>query len=385
MKSRNRIGAAVATCALAGAGLAFATPANAATSALFVHGQGVLVVTGDNSDDNIVVSRDVAGHILVNGGAVDVRGATPTVQNVDVLRIFAGGGDDTVSLDESNGPLPVAVIFGGSGDDHITGSSAADFILGGSGDDVLIGGRGDEFFSGGDGNDFVDGNQGTDTASLGEGDDVFQWDPGDGSDVVDGGSGHDTQLFNGANAAETFDVAPNGSGVLFTRSLGTIRMDLTSVEQLDTNTLGGADAFTVHDLTGTGVSAVNINEAGGNQLPDGVADRINVDGTAGADVVSVSGSTSASVTGLAASVTVRGTDSFDGLEVDGGAGDDTITAGGLAAGVLSYSADGGDGNDLLVGSAGDDTLHGGPGNDTLNGGPGNDVLDGGPGTNVVIQ
>ncbi len=39
-------------------------------TAMFNLGQGVLTVFGDNLDNNIVLSRDATGHILVNGGAV---------------------------------------------------------------------------------------------------------------------------------------------------------------------------------------------------------------------------------------------------------------------------------------------------------------------------
>jgi Ca2+-binding RTX toxin-like protein len=75
----------------------------------------------------------------------------------------------------------------------------------------------------------------------------------------------------------------------------------------------------------------------------------------------------------------------DRLAVDAQAGDDVVEASGLAAGVIQFSADGGDGNDVLIGSAGIDTLTGGVGDDVLLGGPGLDVLDGGPGNNVLIQ
>jgi len=52
---------------------------------------------------------------------------------------------------------------------------------------------------------------------------------------------------------------------------------------------------------------------------------------------------------------------------------------------MQLVADGGDGADILVGSAGNDTLLGGNGDDVLLGGGGQDVLDGGPGDNVVIN
>ena len=55
-----------------------------------------------------------------------------------------------------------------------------------------------------------------------------------------------------------------------------------------------------------------------------------------------------------------------------------------SAGML-LTANGGDGDDVLIGSAGNDTLIGGAGDDVLIGGGGQDVLDGGPGNNIVIQ
>jgi Ca2+-binding RTX toxin-like protein len=51
---------------------------------------------------------------------------------------------------------------------------------------------------------------------------------------------------------------------------------------------------------------------------------------------------------------------------------------------MQLVADGGDGDDILIGSAGNDILHGGVGDDVLIGNGGQDVLDGGPGNNTVI-
>lgn len=58
---------------------------------------------------------------------------------------------------------------------------------------------------------------------------------------------------------------------------------------------------------------------------------------------------------------------------------------GTAAGLVLFVADGGNGDDFLVGSEGNDTLLGGYGDDVLIGGPGQDVLDGGPGDNILFQ
>ena len=77
-------------------------------------------------------------------------------------------------------------------------------------------------------------------------------------------------------------------------------------------------------------------------------------------------------------------DANDRLVINGLGGDDVITASGLTGGIL-LTENGGDGNDVLIGSAGNDTLLGGNGDDVLIGNGGQDILDGGPGGNVVLQ
>jgi 3',5'-cyclic AMP phosphodiesterase CpdA len=67
--------------------------------------------------------------------------------------------------------------------------------------------------------------------------------------------------------------------------------------------------------------------------------------------------------------------SFTKAVVDGGAGDDAITA----YDAVTLIADGGTGDDLVAGARGDDTLRGGDGDDELLGNAGNDRLEGGDG------
>src|SRR5262249_9167979 len=138
-------------------------------------------------------------------------------------------------------------------------------IDGGAGNDTITGGDGADRLVGGDGNDTVDGGRGNDLASLGAGDDTFVWNPGDGSDTVEGQDGRDAMVFNGANINESFDISANGNRVRFFRDIGTgtVTMDLNDVERVDVNALGGADAITVNDLTGTDLTEVNLNLSAG--------------------------------------------------------------------------------------------------------------------------
>ena len=61
-----------------------------------------------------------------------------------------------------------------------------------------------------------------------------------------------------------------------------------------------------------------------------------------------------SVLGLAARVNITGAEAAnDRLTINALAGDDVVEASGLAAGAIQLTADGGDGDDVLIGGAGD--------------------------------
>jgi Ca2+-binding RTX toxin-like protein len=90
------------------------------------------------------------------------------------------------------------------------------------------------------------------------------------------------------------------------------------------------------------------------------------------------------VSGLATQVMIFGFEATDQIVINGLAGNDVIEATGLGT-AMGFTANGGDGNDVLIGSAGADTLRGEAGDDVLIGGDSVDVLDGGPGSNIVIQ
>jgi hypothetical protein len=69
------------------------------------------MVMGDAHDNAIAVSRNAGGKIFVNGGAVAVRGGNATVADTRLIQIFGLGGNDNLSLNETNGTLPRANIF----------------------------------------------------------------------------------------------------------------------------------------------------------------------------------------------------------------------------------------------------------------------------------
>ncbi|MBT1516888.1 calcium-binding protein [Bradyrhizobium sp. SRL28] len=277
---------------------------------------GVLTVVSDSTNNVTTVSRNVAGAILIDGGAVPILGGTPTVANTTLIQMFGLEGNDNLNLDESNGALPRATIYGGTGNDVAAGGSGADSLFGEAGDDQLFGRGGADLLFGGTGNDTLTGGDGDDQVFGEDGNDRLVWNPGDDSDLFEGGSGIDTAEVNGGDGSETFTVTPNGSRVRFDRvDPAPFALDIGTTENLVLNMNGGDDIFS----------------ASGNLSP------------------------------------------LIQMTVDGGAGNDTI-GGGNGADLLL----GGDGNDRIDGNQGNDVAFLGTGNDLFiwDPGDGSDTVEG---------
>jgi Ca2+-binding RTX toxin-like protein len=309
--------------ALVGIGLlAFVgQPAGAATSASF--SGGVLTVFGDGAPNTITVSRNAAGAILVNGGAVAVSGGTPTVANVTSIQVFGLGGADTITLDEASGALPSASLFGGGGGDTLTGGSSSDQLFGQPGNDTLLGKGGTDFLFGSSDNDTMTGGDADDQVFGESGDDRMIWNPGDDTDLDEGGSGSDTVEVNGGGGAEVFTTTANGARVRFDRlDPAPFSIDIGTSEFLLLNANGGGDSFSA-----TGNLAALIT--------------IGVNGGTGAD-------------------TILGSNGHDFLSggddddfVDGQQGNDFGLLGG---GADVFQWDPGDGSDQITGQGDSDTL-----------------------------
>ncbi len=293
-------------------------------SSSFTPASGLLTVSGTNGANAVEINRDTAGNILTDNGAIPVTGGTPTVANTGLIEAFGHGGNDTIRLDETNGALPAAELFGGDGNDALIGGSGNDLLFGQNGNDTLFGeGGGDQMF-GGAGSDVLTGGAGNDQVFGQSGNDTMIWNPGDGSDLLEGGDGIDTASINGGDGAETFSISANGTRVLFARTApDPFTLDIGTTENLVLHANGGDDVITA-----------------GN----GLAPLIK-------------------------------------LTLDGGAGNDTITGG--DGNDLLF---GGDGNDLVAGGRGNDVAQLGAGDDTFvwNPGDGSDTVDGGPGTDTLL-
>jgi Ca2+-binding RTX toxin-like protein len=199
---------------------------------------------------------------------------------------------------------------------------------------VINGGDGNDIMTGRGGDDVVTGGRGNDVALLGAGDDMFTWNPGEGSD--------------------------GGRARLF-RDVGNVTTHLNGVERIELNALGGADNITVNDPTGTDVDQVAIDLAlpSGSTMGDGQVDAVVINATNGDGLITVTNNNGVvTVSGLAAEVTISGFEATDCIVINGLGGGDVIKASGLGTAMM-FTANGGDGDDVLIGSAGNDTLSGG--------------------------
>jgi Ca2+-binding RTX toxin-like protein len=295
--------------------------ATGGTTAVFT--LGVLTVVGSAQDDTLAISRDAAGTILVNGGSVRIFGGTPTVANTRSIMVLGVGGNDTLSMVETNGALPKVTMIGGAGNDVMVGGSANDDLIGQSGNDTMLGKGGtDRLFGGGD-NDVLDGGDADDQAFGEAGDDRMVWNPGDDTDLNEGGAGVDTTEVNGGNGAERFTTTANGTRVRFDRvDPAPFAVDMGTTEKLTLNANGGDDAFSA---TGNLAALVAITVDGG-------AGNDNLLGSNGIDIM----------------LGGDGTDFLDGQQANDiaflGAGDDT------------FQWDPGDGSDVVEGQDGADSM-----------------------------
>jgi Ca2+-binding RTX toxin-like protein len=286
-------------------------------------GSGQLTVIGDSLNNNVTVSRNAAGTILVNGGAVATVGGTPSVANTNLISAFGQAGDDVISLSEINGALPDANLFGGAGNDVLTGGSGSDQLFGQDGNDTLLGKGGADLLFGGEGNDTLTGGDADDQMFGQGGNDRMIWNPGDDSDLMEGGEGTDTAEVNGGNGAEQFTLTANGTRVRFDRvNPAPFSIDIGTTEKIVVNMNGGDDSF---DASGNLATLISVT----------------VDGGTGND----------SIRGSNGNDLLLGGDGND--FIDGQQGADTAL---LGAGDDVFQWDPGDGSDVVEGQDGTDTM-----------------------------
>ncbi|MDB9805176.1 type I secretion C-terminal target domain-containing protein, partial [Porticoccaceae bacterium] len=311
------------------------------------------------------------------------------------------------------------VLFGGDGDDVITGSVFSDFLIGGLDSDTLTGDAGDDTLHGdgfstiewdnfttqspaqygsrlnsdynravggadtitaGDGNDYVDGGGANDSIDAGEGNNTVYG--GLGADTIAAGAGADNIYGGDGTSDPGVDGADEihaggGSDTVF----GEGGDDVIYAEVGDDTVQGGDGDDSIYGAEGADTLYGN---AGDDTISGGIDDD-TLRGGIGADTLS----------GDSGSDTLYGDDQDDSL--DGGDGDDVLYGGsgadtligGLGADTIDGGADtdtisGGGGSDIITAGSGDDVIDGGDGDDTITAGVGADTITGGAGADTFV-
>ena len=258
-----------------------------------------------------------------------------------------GGAAPVIGGTPSVANTSVIQAFGLGGNDVITlnesgGALPKAFLFGGAGNDVLTGGSGADLLFGQADNDTLLGKGGNDLLFGGAGNDVLTG--GDADDQMFGEGGDDRMIWN---PGDDSDLMEGGAGI----------------DTAEVNGGGGGEVFTVtangarvrFDRTDPAPFAIDI----------GTTEKLIVNMGGGNDTFSATGD-------LAALISVQ---------VDGGAGNDTI----LGSNGIDLLI-GGDGNDFIDGQQGNDTGLLGAGDDVFQWDPGDgsDVVEGGAGTDSML-
>ncbi len=258
------------------------------------------------ADVNTVKFTDRTANLTISLATNTVTGESDTIANF--RHVFGGSGNDTIT--------------GDGNDNEIAGGDGDDFLLGGSGNDSVYGNEGSDSLRGNDGDDFITGGAGNDSFNGGNGQDTLRG--GSGNNVLDGGTDINTVDYSDHTAAVTVDLAAG------TASSGSNTDSLANFR----NIIGGSG----DDWLAGSTAANTINGGDGNDTIGGNSGNDSLVGDDGNDMLY----------GDAGNDTLSGLNGAD--SIDGGAGAD-----------LMY---GGAGNDYFAANDGTgDTLDGGGGTD----------------------
>lgn len=251
------------------------------------------------------------------------------LDKVDGYTLGFGGAEDNVITGREDANY---FLYGGDGQDTITGSANDDYLYGQDGNDTILSGAGDNILSGGRGDDVIFASGSNDLVTLGKGADSLHADTGGNQIVVDfDPSSGDAMTFDGAygsydelRARVSYADADAGSG---TRDLVISHDDGTSTTIL--NGAGLEDSFeswlsldgTFTDITpietldadpGSVDTGTETDPGAVDQPADTPEDSSSSDGTSGAPDAPSSGD--------------AGSDSED-APVDAGSGSGDVPAG----------------------------------------------------------
>lgn len=307
------------------------------------------------------------------------------VAGADLNLLFLQSSTESIMLTDGSGGARDRIIVGSNAADVVTGADAREVLLGGDGGDMLSGGSGSDVLFGGEANDDLAGDDGDDWIAGGAGSDVI-W-GGRRDSVAAGSDGQDTadyaDLDNAVSIA--FDGTASGHVLTVDDRLGGVDQ-LHSIEKV----IGtyGRDTLKL-----TGIIAADTQltiDANGGQNPN---PRDTIDFSQSSNAIDLDlalsglGSLRDKATGgtinlIGFHTSIIGSDHDDEIS-DLSTGYKQIVAGGgndhVEVGDDGAFANGGFGDDVLIGGSGNDILYDCLGTNDLYGGRGSDYIVGSAG------
>ncbi|MEO9894804.1 MAG: DUF4214 domain-containing protein [Paracoccaceae bacterium] len=403
---------------LAGGNGADALYGNDGDDVISIDADDVSTQGGEGYDVAIVENEDAVSLDLVATGfesAVGNNGNdifTAEGSNISVA-LFGGAGDDTLSggntADTFFGSIGDDSIFGGAGqdtanggngNDRIDGETGDDSLLGGSGDDTIIGGIGDDTLAGGEGDDSINGDTEDDVLVGGKGNDTLIGGAGD--DSLSGGAGNDILIddngddrVTGGDGDDIFQLSRNDEALSYDVVIGGKGNDILELS-------GVASEWTIFDKTGTqfalshhaangghyidviGVEVVQFSD--GNQIGlagvDSSQDEVDILSRSSPTIVTANGQRAWGLSG-GTYWAGAGDDVFESRYSEQYWTDEAFETRSWTLADNSEVFIGGSGNDHIQGGAYEDTIYGGSGSDQLHGQDGYDSLFGGSGNDYL--
>ena len=342
-------------------------------------------------DGNDSVFGDGGRDVLDGGDGIDTLrfDFDSAGVNVNLETGITSGGEaegDTISNFEN--------VFGGSGNDVLTGDDGRNVLRGNDGADTITGGAGNDILTGGAGDDAISGGSGTDTANFsGNWSDYTITENNGTYTIVDNRDGSPDGT-DTVTDVENFQFADGTVGVadLVNSGPSDISLSANAVTENDTGAVVGTLTTTDGDVLDSHTYTVSdsrfevvdgdlkLKDDQSLSFEDGDTVTVTVTTTDNAGA-SYNEDFNITVSDVTESINVSGTFVDTGVaetDITGSSGVDIITAHDDGSNI-----DGGDNYDTLIGGAGNDTFDGGLHNDTLSGSGGDDTLFGNHGADII--
>ena len=326
---------------------------------------GAGTITEQWINDRALALSAFMSHWRTNGPATDI------------------GVDFTVFSDLASGQEVQTFAFAPENSvSHITfGSENNDLISGGIQDDHLYGGAGRDSLSGDEGNDYLEGNAGSDQLNGGKGDDILVGGGDKDTYIFEGDFGRDTIVDNDGGSGEIkingitlsqFQLK-DGTDIIYQDDRNNPKFEIIKINEGDSTSLlitalsgSGSNGSILVKNWSAGELGLNLSDDQTPTAPEGNIAVLNGNG----------GDNAISVINLLDNNPTLNINQFNGVQIDGGSGQDLI----LGELHTQDNLSGGEGNDIIMsGSMDANTLgqlysYSAQGRDTVDGGAGDDWI-----------